>query len=247
MKILVPISNVPDTTSKISFTDNDTRFNGQGITWIVNPYDEWYALVRALELKESGKADKVTIIHVGLSDSEPTIRKGLALGADDAVRINAESSDSLYVAYQIADYAKNNSYELILTGKESIQYNGSAVGSMIAALLDYPFLSQASFLDLNGTTLTLHVETEGGIKVVEGQAPAVVSCAKGMAEQRIPNMRGIMAARTKPLQTLDPKPFRQNVKVRNFGLNPGRSECKLFTEDQLDKLVEALHKEAKVI
>lgn len=247
MNILVAISNVPDTTSKISFTDNDTQFNKQGISWIVNPYDEWYALVKALELKESGKASKITLIHAGLIDSEPTIRKGLALGADDAVRINTDTSDALCIAYQIAEYAKANHYTLILTGKENIQYNGGGVGSMIAAFLDYPFLSQASFLDFDGSRFTINIETEGGIKVVEGSGPAVVSCAKGMAEQRIPNMRGIMAAKTKTLQVVEPKPCEELVAIKKYGLNPGRSACKFFTEDQLSELVEALHKEAKVI
>jgi electron transfer flavoprotein beta subunit len=247
MNILVAISNVPDTTSKISFTDNDTQFNKQGISWIVNPYDEWYALVKALELKEAGKASKITLIHVGLADSEPTIRKGLALGADDAVRINGESADSLFIAHQIANYAKAHNFQLILTGKENIQYNGSGVGSMIAALLDYPFLSQASFLDFDGSVFKVNLETEGGIKVVEGNGPAVVSCAKGMAEQRIPNMRGIMAAKTKSLQVVEPTPFQDKVRIKKYGLNPGRSACKFFTEDQLSELVEALHKEAKVI
>jgi len=247
MKILVPISNVPDTTSKISFSDNDTKFNSQGIAWIINPYDEWYALVRALELKEAGKAEKVSIVHVGLSDSEATIRKGLALGADDAFRINAESADAAFIAYQLAEFARSGSYSLILCGKETIQYNGYSVGAMMAAFLDYPFMNQVSFLDYDGKTFTMHVETEGGVRVMEGSGNVVVSCAKGMAEQRIPNMRGIMAARTKPLQVIEPKPYGEKVKVVRFGLNPGRTTCKFFTEDQLDQLVEALRKEAKVL
>src|SRR4051812_18935570 len=150
MKILVAISNVPDTTAKIQFTDGNTKFSSAGVTFVINPYDEWYALVRALELKEANKAEKVTIIHVGTVESEPTIRKGLALGADDAVRINTESADAFFVAEQIAGYAKTNSYDLILVGKETINYNGSAVGGMIAGVLDLPFISLATKLDLDG-------------------------------------------------------------------------------------------------
>src|SRR3954465_14539211 len=144
MKILVCICPVPDTTTKIAFSDNNTHFSTQGVTFVINPYDEWYALVRALELKEANIAEKVTLIHVGLLDSEATIRKGLALGADDAVRIDAESPDAFFVAENIANYAKANGYDLILVGKETINYNGSSVGAMIAGVLDLPFVSLAT-------------------------------------------------------------------------------------------------------
>ncbi|HXU28731.1 MAG TPA: electron transfer flavoprotein beta subunit/FixA family protein, partial [Bacteroidia bacterium] len=164
MKILVAISNVPDTTTKIAFSDNDTKFSTQGVQFIINPYDEWYALVRALELKEGGKATAVTLFHVGLVDSEATIRKGLALGADDAVRVNAESPDSFFVAEQIAKYAKENAYDLILVGKETINYNGSSVGGMIGGLLDFPFVSLATKLDVNGNTATVEHDIDGGIQ-----------------------------------------------------------------------------------
>ncbi|MBS1638090.1 MAG: electron transfer flavoprotein beta subunit/FixA family protein, partial [Bacteroidetes bacterium] len=140
MKILVPISNVPDTTTKISFANGDTEFNKAGVQFIINPYDEWYALVRALELKEAGKAEKVTLIHVGGADSDATIRKGFALGADDGVRVDGEG-DAFFVAEQIAAYAKANGYDLILAGKETINFNGSSVGGMIAGFMDLPFIS----------------------------------------------------------------------------------------------------------
>src|ERR1043165_1854866 len=198
MKILVAISNVPDTTTKIQFTDGDTKFNAAGVTFVINPYDEWYALVRALELKEANLAEKVTLIHVGLADSEATIRKGLALGADDAVRVDAEGPDAFYVAEQIANYAKSNGYDLILAGKETINYNGSSVGAMIAGLLDHPFVSLATKLDLSGNKATVEHDIDGGTRVVGCELPQVISYAKGMAEPRIPNMRGIMAARAKP-------------------------------------------------
>jgi electron transfer flavoprotein beta subunit len=247
MKILVAISNVPDTTSKIQFTDGDTKFNGAGVTFIVNPYDEWYALVRALELKEAGLAEKVCMIHVGLADSEATIRKGLALGADEAVRVDADAPDALFVAEQIAAYANANGFDLIMVGKETINYNGSSVGAMIAGLNDLPFISMATKLDLAGGTVTAEQDTDDGAQLVSCNLPLVVSCAKGMAEQRIPNMRGIMAARTKPLAVIPAIGSVAGTSVKTFSLNPGRTSCKMLGEDQMDELVKLLHTEAKVI
>jgi electron transfer flavoprotein beta subunit len=247
MKILVAISNVPDTTTKIQFSDNNTKFNGAGVTFVINPYDEWYALVRALELKEANLAEKVTIIHVGLADSEATIRKGLALGADDAVRIDSEGPDAFFVAEQIATYAKANGYDLILSGKETINYNGSSVGAMIAGVLDLPFISLATKLDLVGNKATVEHDIDGGTQVVECELPLVISCAKGMAEQRIPNMRGIMAARTKPLAVVAANGSAPLTSIKSFELNPGRTSCKMISEDNLDELVSLLHTQAKVI
>jgi len=247
MKILVGISNVPDTTTKIQFTDGDTKFNSAGVTFVINPYDEWYALVRALELKEANLAEKVTLIHVGAADSEATIRKGLALGADDAVRIDSEGADALFVADQIAAYAKTNAYDLILVGKETINYNGSSVGAMIAGLLDLPFVSLATKLDVAGNKVTLEHDIDGGIRVVECELPLVISCAKGMAEQRIPNMRGIMAARTKPLAVVAANGTAPLTSIKSFALSAGRTTVKIIDENNMDELVNLLHTEAKVI
>ncbi|MGZ3865012.1 MAG: electron transfer flavoprotein subunit beta/FixA family protein [Bacteroidia bacterium] len=246
MKILVAISNVPDTTTKIAFSDGDTKFNSAGVQFIINPYDEWYALVRALELKEAGKATTVTLFHVGLPDSEATIRKGLALGADDAVRVNAESPDAFFTAEQIAKYAKDNNYELILVGKETINYNGSSVGGILGGLTDYPFVSLATKLDLNGNVATVEHDVDGGTQVVECATPLVVSCSKGMAEQRIPNMRGIMAARTKPIAVVEPTGAGLTA-VKSFALTPGRTTCKFIDPNNVQELVNLLHTEAKVI
>lgn len=247
MKILVAISNVPDTTTKIQFSDNDTKFNSAGVTYVINPYDEWYALVRALELKEAGKAEKVTIIHVGLADSEATIRKGLALGADDAVRVDAEGPDAFFVAEQIAGYAKANGFDLIMAGKETINYNGSSVGASISGILDLPFVSLATKLDIDGNKATIEHEVDGGTQVVECELPLVLSAAKGMAEQRIPNMRGIMAARTKPLAVIAANSGTPLTSIKSFTLSAGRTTCKMLSEDNLDELVNLLHTEAKVI
>jgi electron transfer flavoprotein beta subunit len=247
MKILVAISNVPDTTTKVQFTEGDTKFNNAGVTFIINPYDEWYALVRALELKEANLAEKVTIIHVGLTDSEPTIRKGLALGADDAVRVDSEGPDSFFVADQVANYAKNNGYDLILVGKETINYNGSSVGGMIAGILDMPFVSLATKLDFVGNKAVMEQDLDSGSQIVECELPLVISCAKGMAEQRIPNMRGIMAARTKPLTIVPANSCESLTSVKSFVINPGRTSCNMISEDNLDELVNLLHTQAKVI
>jgi electron transfer flavoprotein beta subunit len=246
MKILVCISKSPDTTSKISFTDNSTKFDENGVQYIVNPYDEWYALVRALEIKEANGGN-VTIISVGSAGDEAVIRKALAIGADDAVRIDADPTDAYFAAMQIAEYAKSNGFDLVLTGKETINYNGSQVGGMIAEALDQPFVSVATKLDVNGTTLTLEREINGGIEVVEVSTPAVVSCAKGMAEQRIPNMRGIMAARTKPLQVVAAVAVDQMTTYVNYTMPNAKSACKMIDPSNMDQLVEFLHNEAKVI
>ena len=203
MKILVCISKSPDTTSKISFTDNNTKFDEAGIQYIINPYDEWYALVRGIELKEAN-GGSVTTITVGTSSDDPTIRKALAIGADDAVRIDAEATDAFFVAKQISEYAKDKSYDLVLLGKETISYNGAQVGAMVAELLDLPFVSLATKLDLNGATASITRDAKGGDELVVANLPLTISASKGMAEQRIPNMRGIMAARSKPLTVIAP-------------------------------------------
>lgn len=246
MKILVCISKSPDTTSKIAFTEGNTKFDENGVQYIVNPYDEWYALVRALEIKET-LGGNVTIITVGSATDEAVIRKALAIGADDAVRIDADPTDAYFTAVQIADYAKSNSFDLVLTGKETINYNGSQIGGMIAEALDLPFVSLATKLDVNGTSLTLEREIVGGLQVVEVVLPAVVSCAKGMAEQRIPNMRGIMAARTKPLQVVTPTAAANMTTYVGYTMPNAKSACKMIDPTNLDQLVEFLHNEAKVI
>lgn len=246
MKILVCISKSPDTTSKIAFTDGDTKFDENGVQYIVNPYDEWYALVRALELKEAN-GGSVTIITVGSATDDAVIRKALAIGADDAVRVDAEPTDAYYTAMQIAEYAKSNGYDLVMTGKETINYNGSQVGGMIAEGMSAPFVSLASKLDVSGSTATLDTEIVGGIQTVEVSLPAVISCAKGMAEQRIPNMRGIMAARTKPLNVVPAVEVDALTSFANYSLPPAKSACKMIDPENMDELVELLHNEAKVI
>lgn len=247
MKILVCISKTPDTTAKIAFTDNNTKFDTGGVQWIINPYDEWYALVRAIELKEADPSTVIHLITVGAADAEPIIRKALALGGDEAIRVNADNHDSYYIASQIAEVAKQGGYDLIFTGKETIDYNGSSIGGMVSELLDLPYVSLAAKFDLAGTKATITREIEGGEEMNEVELPLVVSCQKGMAEQRIPNMKGIMGARTKPLKVVDPAAVDTLTSVAGFGLPPAKAGVKLVSPDNVEELVRLLHEEAKAI
>ena len=236
MKILVCISKTPDTTAKIAFTDNNRKFVTDGVQWILNPYDEWYALVRAIEIKEKDPSAILHLVMVGGPDCDVVIRKALALGGDEAIRINTEPGDSFYVANQIASIAKPGGYDLILTGKETI-----------AALLDLPFVSLAAKLELAGDIVTLIRETEGGEETVEVKLPLVVGCQKGMAEQRIPNMKGIMGARSKPLKVVDLVAAESLTEILSFELPAAKKGVRLVPADNAEELIRLLHDEAKVI
>jgi electron transfer flavoprotein beta subunit len=247
MKILVCISKTPDTTAKIAFIDNNTKFDTNGVQWIINPYDEWYALVRAIELKEADATTAIHLVTVGSADAEPIIRKALALGGDEAIRVNADNHDSFYIASQIAAIAKEGGYDLVLTGKETIDYNGSSIGGMVAELLNLPYVSLATKFELAGNKATITREIEGGEEVCEAELPLVLSAQKGMAEARIPNMRGIMAARTKPLKVVEPIAVDSLTAVVEFGLPPSKAGVKLVDADNVEELVRLLHEEAKAI
>lgn len=243
MRILVCISNVPDTTSKITFTNDNTVFNNNGIQYIINPYDE-IALSKAVELAEGGKGT-VTVINVGDNSTEPTIRKALAIGADDAVRVNAQPRDAWFVANQIANYAKSQSFDLILTGRESIDFNGAQVAALLGELLNLPSVSISKKLEIQGTEATIDREIEGGKEVLTVSLPVVVGTAEGVAEPKIPNMRGIMGARTKPLQVVEPIEVSELTSISKFETPAPRSTVKLAQD--VDQLVQLLHSEAKVI
>ena len=247
MNILVCISKTPDTTAKIAFTEGNTKFDENGVQWIINPYDEWYSLVRAIELKEKDPTTNIHLITVGGPEAEPIIRKALALGGDEAIRVNSNSNDSYVIAQQIAAIAKQGSYDLIMTGKETIDYNSACIGSMLSAILDLPYVSLANHLEVNGNTATIQREIEGGEETNEVILPMIISCQKGMAEQRIPNMRGIMAARTKPLKVVDPVATNAHTSIKEFSLPPTKTGVKLIAPDQMDELVKLLKEEAKVI
>jgi electron transfer flavoprotein beta subunit len=245
MKILVCITHVPDTTSKISFTDNNSKFNSAGVQFIIGPYDD-YALARAIELKESMGAS-ITVLNVGTAETEPTIRKALAIGADDAIRVNAEPVDSFFVANQIAEYVKSTNYDLVLMGRESIDFNGGVVHGMVGELLGWPSVSPVMKLDLEGTTAKLAREIEGGKEYMEIKLPFVAGCQEPIAEWKIPNMRGIMSARTKPLQVIEAVSNEQSTVNKSFELPPPKGAIKMIDADQVQDLVNLLRNEAKVL
>lgn len=246
MKLLVCISKVPDTTTKINFTDNNTKFDTNGVNYIVNPYDEWYALVRALELKEAN-GGTVTILNVGTADNDAIIRKALAVGADDAVRINLNPQDASQIAGEIANYAKDQGYDIIFFGKETIDFNGSIVPGMVAEKLSLPFVSYASKLDMEGNTATIERDIIGGSETVAVDTPFVVSAMKGMAEQRIPNMRGIMQARSKPLNVVEPSGVNALTEVKSYEKPEEKGECHYIDADNPGQLWELLRNEAKIL
>lgn len=245
MKILVCITHVPDTTSKINFKDNNTRFDTTGVQFIIGPYDD-YALARAIEIKEASGAT-VTVLNVGPADTEPTIRKALAIGADDAIRVNAEPTDSFFVASQIAEHAKAGGFDLILMGRESIDYNSGVVHSIVGEMLGIPSVSPVMKLDLEGTKAKLAREIEGGKEYLEVNLPFVAGCQEPIAEWKIPNMRGIMSARTKPLKVVEPKTVESGVKTQKFELPPPKGAVKMIPADNVPELVNLLKNEARVL
>lgn len=244
MKILVCISHVPDTTSKINFTDNNTRFDTNGVQFIIGPYDD-YALARAIELKEANPGTTVTVLNVGPADTEPTIRKALAIGADDAIRVNADPTDSFFVASQIAEHAKG--YDLVLMGRESIDYNSGVVHAMVGDLLGLPSVSPVMKLDVDGTKVKMTREIEGGKEQVEANLPLVAGCQEPIAEWKIPNMRGIMSAKTKPLKVVEPVAVTASVSLSKFELPAPKGAVKMIAADAVSDLVAKLKNEAKVI
>jgi electron transfer flavoprotein beta subunit len=243
MKILVCISHVPDTTSKINFIENNTRLDTSGVQFIIGPYDD-YALARAIELKEAIGAT-VTVLNVGPAETEPTLRKALAIGADDAIRVNAEPTDSFFVASQIAEQGKG--YDLILMGRESIDYNGGVVHGLSGELLGLPSFSPVMKLDIDGTKVKMAREIEGGKEYIEASLPLIAGCQEPIAEWKIPNMRGIMSARTKPLKVVEPKPIDQPTKVVKFELPAPKGPVKMIAPENVAELVTKLKTEAKVL
>jgi len=249
MKILICISNVPDTTTKIRFNAENTAFDATGVQWIINPWDE-LALTRALELKEGsgGTIEKITVLNLGGKETEPTIRKALAIGADDAIRINGEPKDAFYVAQQISNVVNENSFDIILCGIESSDYNGSMVGGMLAEFLDAPSVSSVSSLNIEGDAVTVNREIDGGKETLSVELPFVAVVQKGIAlEPRIPSMRGIMMARKKPLKVVEATEGDALTEQVSYDLPPAKAACKMVAEDNVKELVDLLHNEAKAI
>ncbi|MBK6444755.1 MAG: electron transfer flavoprotein subunit beta/FixA family protein [Bacteroidetes bacterium] len=244
MKILVCIANVPDTTAKINFTPDNKEFVSTGVTFILNPYDE-IALSKAVDLTTGGGT--VTVINIGDASTEPTIRKALAIGATDAVRVNSKPRDGYFVARQIAEYVKTNPFDLILCGRESSDSNGSSVPAMLAELLGIPCVLFAKRLTIEGTNATLEQEIEGGKEILSSPLPLVAGASEGMAEWKIPNMRGIMSARTKPLVVIEPIEVPQHTTVKSYDKPIPRSSVKLIAAEDAGKLFDMLRDEKKVI
>lgn len=249
MKILVCISNVPDTTTKVKFIENNKKLDTAGIQWVINPWDE-LSLTRALELKDdaSNGIQSVTVAHVGMAASEPTIRKALAIGADDAIRINAEPVDAYYVAAQLAEVVKNDKFDIVLCGIESSDYNGSTVGGMLSEFLGYPSVSAVSGLKIENGQAIINREIDGGKEIVSVPMPFVTIVQKGIAkEPRIAAMRGIMMARTKPIKVVEPANIEPLTEVVNYEMPKPRAVCKFVDPDNAKQLVELLQNEAKII
>ncbi|MDI1257588.1 MAG: electron transfer flavoprotein subunit beta/FixA family protein [Flavobacterium sp.] len=248
MKILVCISHVPDTTSKINFTNGDSEFDTNGVQFVINPNDE-FGLTRAIWFQEQQGAN-VTVVNVGGPDTEPTLRKALAIGANEAIRINANPTDGFFVAKQLAEVIKNGGYDLVIAGKESLDYNGGMVPGMIAGILGMNFLNSCTSVTVDGSAVKAVREIDGGKENVATSLPLIIGGQKGLVEEkdlRIPNMRGIMTARTKVLTILEPVAATSETKAVKFEKPAPKSAVKLFSADDLDGLINALHNEAKVI
>ncbi len=245
MKILVCITHVPDTTAKIAFTDNNTKFDESGLQFIIGPYDD-YALAKAVELKEA-TGGTITVLNVGEINTETTIRKALAIGADDAIRVNAIPTDSLFVAQQIAEIARQEQYDLILMGRESIDYNNGVVHGIVGALLNIPSISPVMAMDIEGSVAKLSREIEGGKEFLELELPIVAGCQEPIAEWKIPNMRGIMTARSKPLKVVEPTNVTPATETKGYENLPEKGAVKLVDPENAEELIDLLRNEAKVL
>ena len=248
MNILVCISSVPDTTSKINFTENNTKFDKNGIQFVINPYDE-FGLTKAIMLKEKFQAN-VSVITVGDASVEPVMRKALAIGADKAVRINMQPMDSFSTANEIANYVKQNNYDIVIAGKESSDYNSGAVPGIISEILDIPFVNACNGLSIDGEQVNLSREIDGGIEKIQTKTPLIIGGQKGLVEEielKIPNMRGIMMSRKKPLTIIEAKFKKFQTKTVKYEKLPPKSEVKLVNPENINDLIDLLHNEAKVI
>lgn len=248
MKILVCISHVPDTTSKINFINGDAEFDTNGVQYVINPNDE-FGLTRAIWFQEQQGAN-VTVVNVGGADTEPTLRKALAIGANEAIRVNTNPTDGFFVARQLAEVVKNGGYDLVICGKESLDYNGGMVPGMLAGLLNYNFVNSCTELTVDGSNAKASREIDGGKETISAALPLVIGGQKGLVEEkdlRIPNMRGIMTARTKALTVLEPVASNSSTKSVKYEKPAPKSAVKLISPDNLDELINLLHNEAKVI
>lgn len=244
MKILVCVSVVPDTTTKITFTDGNNQFNKDGVQFIINPYDE-LALTRGLEITEKNSGT-VTIVTVGEADADPVIRKALAIGANEAIRVNSHPHDGMFVAAEVAKIAKEGNYDLVLTGRESIDYNGGQVAGLVAEMMNAPLINVVTELDYTDGKVTATRDIDGGRETLSAQTPCVVSAQKDLCEPRIPNMRGIMMARSKPLNVVEASSDMNYTTYGNYNLPPEKSGVKLIDPENPEELIDILHNEKKL-
>ena len=248
MNILVCISSVPDTTSKINFKNNNQEFDDNGVQFVINPYDE-FGLTKSVMLKQELGA-KVTVLSVGGPTFDPILRKALAIGADEAVRINMNPLDSFVVANEVSNYINDNEFDLIICGRESIDYNGGAVPGMVSELLSMPFVNACIGLAVEGSKVILIREIDGGKETVSINFPAIIAGQKGLVEESellIPNMRGIMQSRSKPLSVLEPSDQEIRTNSVSFSLPDKKQDCTMIDKNNVEDLVNLLHNEAKVI
>ena len=246
MKILVCISYVPDTTARISFTEDGKELNKEGVPFIIGPYDD-YALARAVELKESTAVEEIVVLNVGLQESESSLRKALAIGADRSIRIDTSPTDAYVVAHQIANFLQEEPFDLVLMGRESIDFNGGVVHALVGAMTNTLSISLVMRLELQGRTAHLQCEIEGGTEEIEAQLPLILGCQEPIAEWKIPNMRNIMMARSKPLEVRTASAVVARTESQVFSSPPPRTKVQLIKPDQTDELIRLLKEEAKVL
>lgn len=250
MEIIVCLGVVPDTTTKVKFNGDRTEFEVSGVQWVINPWDE-LALTRAIQLKENNGnvVDKVVVVTVGNSTTEPVIRKALAIGADEAVRIDLAPKDSYEVAFHLSEYLRNEQQQhIVFAGIESSDYNGAAVGGMLAELLGVPSVSAVSGLEIEGDKPKLYRDIDGGTETIEMDIPFVAIVQKGIAkEPRIPAMRGIMMARKKPLNVIPPAGSETYTEIAGLEMPEPKPPCKMIDADNAGELISLLQNEAKII
>jgi electron transfer flavoprotein beta subunit len=243
MKLLVCISHVPDTETRIRIVRDGQEFDKSGINWIINPWDE-LGLTRAVELRKAhpGLIESLTVITVGNADTEPTLRKALALGADRAIRVDATPPDAWFVASQIGEVINREYFDIVLTGKESSDFNGHAVGGMLAELTGYACLPNISAIDINGSIIIVQREVEGGTERLEAEVPFIAVIQKGVAAAPgIPSMRGISEARRKPVEVIPAIEAGHFVEYGDYELPASKGECRIITDSDFGDLVKRLH------
>ena len=248
MKILVCISHVPDTTSKINFKDDNSKFDSNTVQFVINPNDE-FGLTRAMWFKERQGAT-VDVVNVGDSETEPTLRKALAIGADTAIRVDTQAKDGFAVAIEISKIAKDGGYDLIIAGRESIDYNGGMVPGMISALTNINFIDKCIALNISGNSVEAAREIEGGKENISTQLPLIIGSQKGLVEEsdlRIPNMRGIMMARKKELVVVKTTEDPSATHSKSFEKPQPKGDVTLVSPDDIEKLIDLLHNEAKAL